>query len=102
MKLLGGDFDEVRGKDLKAFNEEVGLLLLSCHSLIWFFLMVYPDVIPFAFIKLEEVFAALVLSTRQETVPVPLSEWLEYASRVTKNIQMLSFSPVQRNYHSGI
>lgn len=37
MKILGGDFDEVRGKDLVASNEEVGLLLLSCHSLICLF-----------------------------------------------------------------
>lgn len=60
--------------------------------------MAYPDVIPSAFI----LFAALVLSTRQETVPVPFSEWLEYMSRVRKNIQMLSFSLVQRNYNLGI
>lgn len=64
--------------------------------------MAYPDVIPFAFIKLKELFAVLVLPTRQETVPVPLSEWLEYTPRVTKNIQMLSFSLAQRNYNSGI
>lgn len=37
MKLLGGDFDDVRGKDLKASSEKVGLLLLSCHSLICLF-----------------------------------------------------------------
>lgn len=59
------------------------------------FLMAYPDVMPSASIKLKEVFAALVLSTRQEIVPVPFSEWLEYMSTVTKNIQMLSFSLVQ-------
>lgn len=54
--------------------------------------MAHPDVIASAFIKLKEVSAALVLSTRQETLPAPFSEWLEYMSRVTKNIQMLSFS----------
>lgn len=90
----------MRGKDLNASSEEVGLLLLSCHSLS--FLMAYPDMIPSAFIKLKQVFAALVLSTRQETVPVPFSEWLEHVNTFTKNIPMLSFSLAQRNHNSGI
>lgn len=37
MKLLGGDFDELRGKDLKASNEELGFLSPSYHSLICLF-----------------------------------------------------------------
>lgn len=34
--------------------------------------------------KLKKVFAALVLSTGQETVPVPLVEWLEYSQELQK------------------
>lgn len=55
--------------------------------------MAHPDVIASAFIKLKEVSAALVLSTRQETLPAPFSEWLEYMSRVTKKYPNAKFFP---------
>lgn len=48
------------------------------------FLMAHPDGITSAFMKLKKVFAALVLSTGQETVSVPLVEWLEYSQELQK------------------
>jgi len=40
-------------------------------------LMANPAVVPSVFIKLKEVFSALVLSIRQGTLPLPFTEWLE-------------------------
>lgn len=39
--------------------------------------MANAAVVPSTFIKLKEVFAALVLSMRQEIMIVPFTEWLE-------------------------
>lgn len=66
------------GEGLEGLQWRAGLAFTFMSFFDLSFLMAYPDVIPSAFIKLKEVFAVLVLSTRQETLPVPFSEWLEY------------------------